>query len=75
MENDSLVAERERMLLEELESLKQHSGPGKERLFCELQNNSTQTEVNMDFDFLGNRTVKAVKDSCLLLLVLCNIFS
>ncbi|NXP23820.1 AKAP9 protein, partial [Scytalopus superciliaris] len=44
MENDSLVAERERMLLEELESLKQHSAPGKERLFCELQNNSTQTE-------------------------------
>ncbi|NXM63537.1 AKAP9 protein, partial [Illadopsis cleaveri] len=44
MENDSLVAERERMLLEELESLKQHSIPGKERLFCELRNNSTQTE-------------------------------
>ncbi|NWX20334.1 AKAP9 protein, partial [Aegotheles bennettii] len=44
MENDSLVAERERMLLEELESLKQHSVPGKERRFCELQNNSTQTE-------------------------------
>ncbi|XP_009986018.1 PREDICTED: A-kinase anchor protein 9-like, partial [Tauraco erythrolophus] len=44
MENDSLVAERERMLLEELESLKQHSELGKERLFCELQNNSTQTE-------------------------------
>uniref|UniRef100_A0A803VCQ5 A-kinase anchoring protein 9 n=1 Tax=Ficedula albicollis TaxID=59894 RepID=A0A803VCQ5_FICAL len=55
MENDSLVAERERMLLEELESLKQHSVPGKERLLCELQNNSTQTEVNMDFDFLGSR--------------------
>ncbi|XP_071416776.1 A-kinase anchor protein 9 isoform X2 [Pithys albifrons albifrons] len=44
MENDSLVAERERMLLEELESLKQRSVPGKERLLCELQNNSTQTE-------------------------------
>ncbi|NWT09669.1 AKAP9 protein, partial [Vireo altiloquus] len=44
MENDSLVAERERMLLEELESLKQRSVPGKERLSCELQNNSTQTE-------------------------------
>ncbi|NWW83673.1 AKAP9 protein, partial [Rhynochetos jubatus] len=44
MENDSLVAERERMLLEELESLKQHSVPRKERLVCELQNNSTQTE-------------------------------
>ncbi|KAM6088786.1 A-kinase anchor protein 9 isoform 3-T3 [Chlamydotis macqueenii] len=44
MENDSLLAERERMLLEELESLKQQSVPRKERLFCELQNNSTQTE-------------------------------
>ncbi|NWQ68876.1 AKAP9 protein, partial [Neopipo cinnamomea] len=44
MENDSVVAERERMLLEELESLKQHSVPGKERLPCELQNSSTQTE-------------------------------
>ncbi|NWS86844.1 AKAP9 protein, partial [Toxostoma redivivum] len=44
MENDSLVAERERMLLEELESLKQCSIPGKERLLCELQNSSTQTE-------------------------------
>ncbi|NWR56536.1 AKAP9 protein, partial [Bucorvus abyssinicus] len=44
MENDSLVAERERLLLEELESLKRHSAPRKERLLCELQNNSTQTE-------------------------------
>ncbi|NXL84610.1 AKAP9 protein, partial [Alectura lathami] len=44
MENDSLAAERERMLLEELESLRQHPVPGKERLFRELQNNSTQTE-------------------------------
>ncbi|NWH79108.1 AKAP9 protein, partial [Piaya cayana] len=48
MENDSLAAERERMLLEELESLKQHSVPGKERLFCKLQNNSTQTESEND---------------------------
>ncbi|KAM9304112.1 A-kinase anchor protein 9 isoform 3-T3 [Morus bassanus] len=44
MENASLVVERERVLLEELESLKQQSVPGKERLFYELQNNSTQTE-------------------------------
>ncbi|NWS66695.1 AKAP9 protein, partial [Crotophaga sulcirostris] len=48
MENDSLAAERERMLLEELESLKLHSVPGKERLFCKLQNNSTQTENEND---------------------------
>ncbi|NXD06568.1 AKAP9 protein, partial [Nothocercus nigrocapillus] len=44
MESDSLVTERERMLLEELESLKQHPAPGKERLYCELQNSSTQTQ-------------------------------
>lgn len=44
MENDNLAAERERMLLEELKSLRQHPVPGKERLFCELQNSSTQTE-------------------------------
>uniref|UniRef100_A0A8C0HRA7 A-kinase anchoring protein 9 n=1 Tax=Buteo japonicus TaxID=224669 RepID=A0A8C0HRA7_9AVES len=48
MENDSLVAERERILMEELESLKQHSVPRKERLFCELQNSSTQTENQND---------------------------
>ncbi|NXP12484.1 AKAP9 protein, partial [Thinocorus orbignyianus] len=44
MENDSLVAERERILLEEMESLKQQSVSGKERPFCELRNSSTQTE-------------------------------
>uniref|UniRef100_A0A8C3LBN4 A-kinase anchoring protein 9 n=1 Tax=Chrysolophus pictus TaxID=9089 RepID=A0A8C3LBN4_CHRPC len=44
MENDNLAAERERMLLEELKSLRQHPIPGKERLFRELQNSSTQTE-------------------------------
>uniref|UniRef100_A0A8C3D1D9 A-kinase anchoring protein 9 n=1 Tax=Cairina moschata TaxID=8855 RepID=A0A8C3D1D9_CAIMO len=57
MENDSLAAERERILLEELESLKQHSLPGKERQFCELQNNSTQTEVSVDFDCLEQISV------------------
>jgi len=54
MENDNLAAERERMLLEELKSLRQHPVPGKERLFCELQNSSTQTEVSVDFDFVGS---------------------
>ncbi|NXC50917.1 AKAP9 protein, partial [Penelope pileata] len=44
MENDNLAAERERMLLEELESLRQPPVLGKERLFRELQNSSTQTE-------------------------------
>ncbi|NWX97054.1 AKAP9 protein, partial [Nothoprocta ornata] len=44
METDSLVTERERMLLEELESLKQQPAPGKERLYCELRDSSTQTQ-------------------------------
>uniref|UniRef100_A0A669QXN8 A-kinase anchoring protein 9 n=1 Tax=Phasianus colchicus TaxID=9054 RepID=A0A669QXN8_PHACC len=52
MENDNLAAERERMLLEELKSLRQHPIPGKERLFRELQNSSTQTEVSVDFGFV-----------------------
>ncbi|XP_073190096.1 A-kinase anchor protein 9 isoform X12 [Lepidochelys kempii] len=44
VENDNLVTERERMLLEDLELLKQHSVPGREKLHCELCNNSTQTQ-------------------------------
>ncbi|XP_043365271.1 A-kinase anchor protein 9 isoform X20 [Dermochelys coriacea] len=44
VENDNLVTERERMLLEELELLKQYSVPGREKLHCELCNNSTQTQ-------------------------------
>ncbi|XP_062425086.1 A-kinase anchor protein 9 isoform X2 [Rhea pennata] len=44
MENDSLVTEREKMLLEELESVKQHFASEKQRLHCELQNRSTQTQ-------------------------------
>ncbi|XP_074802044.1 A-kinase anchor protein 9 isoform X2 [Natator depressus] len=44
VENDSLVTERERVLLEELELLKQHSVPGREKLPYELCNNSTQTQ-------------------------------
>ncbi|XP_067418315.1 A-kinase anchor protein 9 isoform X3 [Emydura macquarii macquarii] len=44
VENDNLVTERERMLLEELELLKQHSVSGREKLYCELYNNSTQTQ-------------------------------
>uniref|UniRef100_A0A8D0G315 Pericentrin/AKAP-450 centrosomal targeting domain-containing protein n=1 Tax=Sphenodon punctatus TaxID=8508 RepID=A0A8D0G315_SPHPU len=44
VDNANLVTERERMLLEELELLKQHSVPGREKLLCELQNSSTQTQ-------------------------------
>ncbi|XP_074840859.1 A-kinase anchor protein 9 isoform X2 [Carettochelys insculpta] len=44
VDNDILVMERERMLLEELELLKQQSVPGREKQHCELCNNSTQTQ-------------------------------
>uniref|UniRef100_A0A8C3D0J0 A-kinase anchoring protein 9 n=1 Tax=Cairina moschata TaxID=8855 RepID=A0A8C3D0J0_CAIMO len=62
MENDSLAAERERILLEELESLKQHSLPGKERQFCELQNNSTQTENENENQNDGREQISVDKD-------------
>uniref|UniRef100_A0A8C0IWS0 A-kinase anchoring protein 9 n=1 Tax=Chelonoidis abingdonii TaxID=106734 RepID=A0A8C0IWS0_CHEAB len=57
VENDNLVTERERVLLEELELLKQHSVPGREKLHCELCNNSTQTQVNMDFVYLRSHGI------------------
>ncbi|XP_064362124.1 A-kinase anchor protein 9 isoform X2 [Dromaius novaehollandiae] len=60
MENDSLVTERERMLLEELESLKQHSVPRKERLYCELRHSSTQTQS--DDENQGNVREHTFKD-------------
>uniref|UniRef100_A0A8C8VNJ0 A-kinase anchoring protein 9 n=1 Tax=Pelusios castaneus TaxID=367368 RepID=A0A8C8VNJ0_9SAUR len=44
VENDSMVTERERALLEELTLLKQHSVSGREKVCCELRNNSTQTQ-------------------------------
>ncbi|XP_068790893.1 A-kinase anchor protein 9 isoform X3 [Struthio camelus] len=60
MESDSLVTERERMLLEELESLKRQSVPGKERLRCELQNSSTQTQSEDEIQ--GNVREHALQD-------------
>ncbi|KAG3277567.1 A-kinase anchoring protein 9, transcript variant X4 [Ictidomys tridecemlineatus] len=42
--NENLVSERERVLLEELEALKQLSLAGREKLCCELRNSSTQTQ-------------------------------
>ncbi|XP_023562308.1 A-kinase anchor protein 9 isoform X6 [Octodon degus] len=44
IDNENLVSERERLLLEELEALKQLSLAGREKLCCELRNSSTQTE-------------------------------
>ncbi|KAB0392587.1 hypothetical protein E2I00_007342 [Balaenoptera physalus] len=45
IDNENLVSERERVLLEELEALKQLSLAGREKLCCELRNSSTQTQV------------------------------
>uniref|UniRef100_A0A8C0KTV9 A-kinase anchoring protein 9 n=1 Tax=Canis lupus dingo TaxID=286419 RepID=A0A8C0KTV9_CANLU len=44
IDNENLVSERERVLLEELEALKQLSLDGREKLCCELRNSSTQTQ-------------------------------
>ncbi|KAM6152629.1 A-kinase anchor protein 9 [Erethizon dorsatum] len=44
IDNENLVSERERLLLEELEALKQLSLAGREKLCCELCNSSTQTQ-------------------------------
>ncbi|XP_022441263.2 A-kinase anchor protein 9 isoform X9 [Delphinapterus leucas] len=44
IDNENLVSERERVLLEELEALKQLSLAGREKLCCELCNSSTQTQ-------------------------------
>ncbi|XP_072620351.1 A-kinase anchor protein 9 isoform X9 [Vulpes vulpes] len=46
IDNENLVSERERVLLEELEALKQLSLDGREKLCCELRNSSTQTQQN-----------------------------
>nr|XP_051708702.1 A-kinase anchor protein 9 isoform X3 [Oryctolagus cuniculus] len=44
IDNENLVSERERVLLEELEALKQLSLAGREKLCCELRSCSTQTQ-------------------------------
>ncbi|KAK2495245.1 hypothetical protein MC885_005393 [Smutsia gigantea] len=44
IDNENLVSERERVLLEELEALKQLSLAGREKLCCELRSSSTQTQ-------------------------------
>ncbi|XP_078198894.1 A-kinase anchor protein 9 isoform X5 [Callithrix jacchus] len=44
IDNENLVSDRERVLLEELEALKQLSLAGREKLCCELRNSSTQTQ-------------------------------
>ncbi|XP_058534282.1 A-kinase anchor protein 9 isoform X3 [Ochotona princeps] len=44
IDNENLVSERERVLLEELEALKQLCLAGREKLCCELRNSSTQTQ-------------------------------
>ncbi|XP_047416008.1 A-kinase anchor protein 9 isoform X6 [Sciurus carolinensis] len=44
LDNENLISERERVLLEELEALKQLSLAGREKLCCELRSSSTQTQ-------------------------------
>ncbi|XP_008046810.1 A-kinase anchor protein 9 isoform X2 [Carlito syrichta] len=44
IDNENLISERERVLLEELAALKQLSLAGREKLCCELRNSSTQTQ-------------------------------
>ncbi|XP_043823210.1 A-kinase anchor protein 9 isoform X2 [Dromiciops gliroides] len=44
IDNENLVTERERVLLEELEALKQRSLAGREKLCCELRSSCTQTQ-------------------------------
>ncbi|XP_043728825.1 A-kinase anchor protein 9 isoform X3 [Cervus elaphus] len=44
VDNENLISERERVLLEELEALKQLSPAGREKLRCELRSSSTQTQ-------------------------------
>ncbi|XP_038171393.1 A-kinase anchor protein 9 isoform X3 [Arvicola amphibius] len=51
---DSVVSERERVLLEELEALKQLSLAGREQLCCELRDSSTQTQLTQDEDDTQN---------------------
>ncbi|KAM5125903.1 A-kinase anchor protein 9-like [Callospermophilus lateralis] len=48
LNNKNLVSERERVLLEELEALKQLSFAGREKLCCELRSSSTQTQLQQE---------------------------
>ncbi|XP_051030567.1 A-kinase anchor protein 9 [Phodopus roborovskii] len=52
------VSERERVLLEELEALKQLSLAGREELCCELRNSSTQTQDGNDTQKVEEHTLK-----------------
>ncbi|XP_033022010.1 A-kinase anchor protein 9 isoform X10 [Lacerta agilis] len=44
LDSESIITEREQMLLEELESLKERLMPGREKLPFELKNSGTQTQ-------------------------------
>ncbi|KAM5255692.1 A-kinase anchor protein 9 [Ctenodactylus gundi] len=59
IDNENLVSERERVLLEELEALKQLSLAGREKLCCELRSSSTQTQSgDENQEKLEERTLK-----------------
>ncbi|XP_076964475.1 A-kinase anchor protein 9-like [Callospermophilus lateralis] len=48
LNNENLVSERERVILEELEALKKLSLAGREKLCCELRSSSTQTQLQQE---------------------------
>ncbi|XP_008820755.1 A-kinase anchor protein 9 isoform X3 [Nannospalax galili] len=58
IDNENLVSERERVLLEELETLKQLSLAGREKLCCELRNSSTQTQDGNENQEVEEQTLK-----------------
>uniref|UniRef100_A0A8D1ICV7 A-kinase anchoring protein 9 n=1 Tax=Sus scrofa TaxID=9823 RepID=A0A8D1ICV7_PIG len=58
IDNENLVSERERVLLEELEALKQLSLAGREKLCCELRNSSTQTQNGNENQEVEEQTFK-----------------
>ncbi|KAL1777841.1 A-kinase anchor protein 9 isoform X3 [Sigmodon hispidus] len=55
---ENMVTDREMVLLEELEALKQLSLAGREELCCELQSSSTQTQDEDDNEEVEGHTLK-----------------
>lgn len=52
LDRESIVTDREQMLLEELDSLKKQLISGREKLSCDLKHSGTQTQV-VDFRSYG----------------------
>ncbi|GAB1289386.1 A-kinase anchor protein 9 [Apodemus speciosus] len=58
IDTEHVVSERERVLLEELEALKQLSLAGRKELCCELRSSSTQTQDGDDSQEAEEQTLK-----------------